>query len=320
MVTMAAALSARAGGLVIGPVFAIVPALIGRLPSGSPPRRTLALAEARERVGRGRLGHLALARGPGREREAHEERRRDLGLQHDHGAGLEDPGPAAAGGGQEAVLGALGLGRRRAGPPPAARRSTRCGPRPRLAVCCAPTSTMPRLRPRSEMSRSTSLIGPLPSRGAYLLSSSSTTKTSGRAVPSALLLLEHALEDRAHHEALGPVVERVDVHDAHLLALSSRARDRRACRRPCRGSGARRAARPRAAAARRRPPSPRPRAAPTARPGSRPAVRRGRSAPRPARRTSSIRRPSISIQGSFGVALLGRGRRRASPRSGPPRS
>ena len=43
---------------------------------------------------------------------------------------------------------------------------------------------MPRLRPRSEMSRSTSLIGPLPSRGAYLLSSSSTTKTSGRAVPS----------------------------------------------------------------------------------------------------------------------------------------
>src|SRR5262249_26075435 len=53
-----------------------------------------------------------------------------------------------------------------------------------LAVCCAPTSTMPRLRPRSEMSSRTSLIGPDPSRGAYLLSSSSTTNTSGRDVPS----------------------------------------------------------------------------------------------------------------------------------------
>ena len=37
VVTMAAALSARAGGLVIGPLLAIVPALIGRLASALAP-------------------------------------------------------------------------------------------------------------------------------------------------------------------------------------------------------------------------------------------------------------------------------------------
>src|SRR5664280_537237 len=41
-----------------------------------------------------------------------------------------------------------------------------------LAVCWAPIRMMPRLRPRSAMSSSTSLIGLLPSRGAYLFSSS----------------------------------------------------------------------------------------------------------------------------------------------------
>ncbi len=41
-----------------------------------------------------------------------------------------------------------------------------------LAVCCAPIKMMPSDRPRSAMSSSTSLIGELPSRGAYLFSSS----------------------------------------------------------------------------------------------------------------------------------------------------
>ena len=41
-----------------------------------------------------------------------------------------------------------------------------------LAVCCAPIRMMPSDRPRSAMSSSTSLIGELPSRGAYLFSSS----------------------------------------------------------------------------------------------------------------------------------------------------
>ncbi len=41
-----------------------------------------------------------------------------------------------------------------------------------LAVCWAPMRMMPSDRPRSAMSSSTSLIGELPSRGAYLLSSS----------------------------------------------------------------------------------------------------------------------------------------------------
>ncbi len=41
-----------------------------------------------------------------------------------------------------------------------------------LAVCWAPIRMMPRERPRSAMSSSRSLIGELPSRGAYLFSSS----------------------------------------------------------------------------------------------------------------------------------------------------
>ena len=54
-----------------------------------------------------------------------------------------------------------------------------------LAVCCAPTRITPSERPRSAMSSSTSLIGLRPSRGAYLFSSSSTTKVSGLAEPVA---------------------------------------------------------------------------------------------------------------------------------------
>src|SRR5581483_10078540 len=53
-----------------------------------------------------------------------------------------------------------------------------------LAVCCAPIRITPRLRPRSAISRITSLIGLQPSRGAYLFSSSSTRNTSGCARPS----------------------------------------------------------------------------------------------------------------------------------------
>ena len=52
-----------------------------------------------------------------------------------------------------------------------------------LAVCWAPMRMMPRERPRSATSRRISLIGLDPSRGAYLLSSSSTTNCSGRAWP-----------------------------------------------------------------------------------------------------------------------------------------
>ncbi len=52
-----------------------------------------------------------------------------------------------------------------------------------LAVCSAPISTTPRLRPRSAISSTTSLIGLRPSRGAYLFSSSKTRKTSGSRPP-----------------------------------------------------------------------------------------------------------------------------------------
>ena len=59
-----------------------------------------------------------------------------------------------------------------------------------LAVCCAPMRMMPSERPRSATSSRISLIGLEPSRGAYLFSSSSTTNSSGRAVPGALLVVE----------------------------------------------------------------------------------------------------------------------------------
>ena len=54
-----------------------------------------------------------------------------------------------------------------------------------LAVCCAPMRMMPSERPRSATSSRISLIGESPCAGAYLLSSSSTRNSSGRADPDA---------------------------------------------------------------------------------------------------------------------------------------
>ncbi len=85
-----------------------------------------------------------------------------------------------------------------------------------LAVCCAPTRIMPRLRPRSATSSRISLIGDEPSRGAYLLSSSSTTNVSGRGGAALLLGLELPLQRDADDEALSPVVEVVQVDDSDL--------------------------------------------------------------------------------------------------------
>ena len=60
-----------------------------------------------------------------------EQRRRDLGLLHDHGARLQDPGPAAAGGAAGSRTRAVRPRPCRAGRPRAARRSRRCAARPR---------------------------------------------------------------------------------------------------------------------------------------------------------------------------------------------
>ena len=96
-----------------------------------------------------------------------------------------------------------------------------------LAVCCAPIRMMPRQRPRSAMSSRISLIGLVPSRGAYLFSSSSTTKSSGRAA-RCLLLLERAPERDADDEPLRAVGQVVDVDHGDL----------RVRRRRCGGRGA----------------------------------------------------------------------------------
>ena len=76
------------------------------------------------------------------------------------------------------------------------------------------------------------MIGLEPSRGAYLLSSSSTTNCNGRATPAAFLALERLAQHDADDEALGAVVEVVDVDDGHLvrskstrLASAARCRD-----------------------------------------------------------------------------------------------
>ena len=60
------------------------------------------------------------------------------------------------------------------------------------------------------------MIGELPSRGAYLFSSSSTTNMSGRGEPALLLVLERLLQGDADDEALGPVVQVVQVDHGDL--------------------------------------------------------------------------------------------------------
>ena len=66
--------------------------------------------------GRRRRGAaLGLPGRPGRERELDGQRHRDLRLADEHGARLGQGGPGALAGRQEPVLGAAGLGRRRAG-------------------------------------------------------------------------------------------------------------------------------------------------------------------------------------------------------------
>ena len=85
-----------------------------------------------------------------------------------------------------------------------------------LAVCCAPMRMIPSERPRSATSSRISLIGESPSRGAYLLSSSSTTNSSGRAEPDCFLLVERRANRDADDEALGAVVQVVEVDDRDL--------------------------------------------------------------------------------------------------------
>ena len=87
-----------------------------------------------------------------------------------------------------------------------------------LAVCCAPIKMMPRDRPRSAMSSSTSLIGELPSRGAYLFSSSIIVNSRP---PGPGVLLARGL-GRQHHaddETLRALVQVVQIHDRNLLVL-----------------------------------------------------------------------------------------------------
>ena len=88
-----------------------------------------------------------------------------------------------------------------------------------LAVCCAPIRITPSERPRSAMSSSTSLIGLEPSRGAYLFSSSSTTNSSGLAVPAFSLRSNSVLQRHADHEPLRPVGQVVQVDHGDLGAL-----------------------------------------------------------------------------------------------------
>ena len=124
--------------------------------------------------------------GPGRprgERELDHERHRQLGLGHEHRARLRDPRPLPVRCGQEPVLGPRRPRPGRAGPrrESPSWRSRAAPPRSRSAR--APTRIIPRLRPRSATSRRISLIGLVPSRGAYLLSSSRTRNSSGVRVP-----------------------------------------------------------------------------------------------------------------------------------------
>ena len=63
------------------------------------------------------------------------------------------------------------------------------------------------------------MIGDSPSRGAYLLSSSSTTNSSGLAVPGLLLAVERASQRDTDDEALGAVGQVVQVDDGDLRVV-----------------------------------------------------------------------------------------------------
>ena len=106
---------------------------------------------------------------------------------HYHGAGLENSSAGPTRDGQESILITMGFGQIQ----PAHHSKSGIADYPPFdfarSLLCADQRITPRLRPRSEMSSSTSLIGLQPSRGAYLFSSSSTTKTRGRAVPAVSL-------------------------------------------------------------------------------------------------------------------------------------
>ena len=95
------------------------------------------------------------------------------------------------------------------------------------ACCWAPIRITPSERPRWAMSIRVSLIGESPSRGAYLLSSSSTTNSIGSRV-AGLLRGEGLREQGADHEPLGEVVEPGEVHhrDGRLVLGRRSARDR----------------------------------------------------------------------------------------------
>ncbi len=87
-----------------------------------------------------------------------------------------------------------------------------------LAVCCAPIKMMPSDRPRSAMSSSTSLIGELPSRGAYLFSSSIMVNSRPPG-PASSLRAGLGGEHHADDEPLGPLVQVVQVDHGELLVL-----------------------------------------------------------------------------------------------------
>ena len=91
-----------------------------------------------------------------------------------------------------------------------------------LAVCWAPIRMMPSDRPRSDMSTRISLMGLEPSRGAYLFNSSRTTNSNGRWTPARSFSSKGAAQGHADDEALGAIVQIVDVHDSHLgLAVNA---------------------------------------------------------------------------------------------------
>src|SRR5437899_177414 len=86
----------------------------------------------------------------------------------------------------------------------------------------------PKLRPRSAISRTTSLIGLQPSRGAYLFSSSSTTKVRGWRVPCSSLACNNCLrttpttkrfgEEKAQQPALAELTQRANVRRYAFVA------------------------------------------------------------------------------------------------------
>ena len=186
-----------------------------------PGERVVGRRHARAAAAGLRPPRLARAGGPRRERELHEQRHRQLGLVHDHRAGLDDRGPLPLHRG----------GRKPYSPRPASAGSSRPTTRiAELATMRRSTSRRRLLRADEDDAERAAPLGHVEEdlldraravAGRVLVELVEHDELQRPGLTRALLALERPAQDDADDEALGPVVEVVEVDHRDLRASKS---------------------------------------------------------------------------------------------------